>query len=148
MSRTLFALLMTMPFLACKDPFRDACTCTLMACFEGVRIHLEPKPDSARYREFSIALAYGDTVEAASGEWSFMDPDDFTFTSPRLRTQRPGHAGFRIDYKEDGAPRQIRLDTVLGWQTAVCNHCSGNSPACKDQMSPSAVVNLDLGSRL
>jgi hypothetical protein len=148
MPRPLFALLMVLPFLACKDPFRDQCTCTLMACFEGVSLHLAPKLDSARYRDFSVAVIYGDTVEAASGEWSFMDPGDFNFTSPRLRTQRPGHVGFRIDYKQDGSPKQIRVDTVLDWTSRVCNHCSGNSPSCKDDMAPSASVSLDLGTRL
>lgn len=148
MSRPLFALLLVLPILACKDPFRDDCACTLMACFEGVSLHLAPRPDTTRYRDFSVALAYGDTVEAASPSWAIMGPGDFAFTSIRLRTQRPGHAGFRIDFKEDGEPRQIRVDTALAWQSDVCNHCSGNSPACKDDMAHRATVSLDLAPRL
>jgi hypothetical protein len=148
MSRPVLAFLLAFPFFACKDPLRDQCVCTLKACFEGVALTLAPMPDSARFREFSAAIAYGDTVEAASQDWIVLGPGEFFFTSSRLRSQRPGHAEFRIGYQENGAPKQIRVDTVLAWQSAVCNQCSGNSPSCKDDMAGSAMVKLDPGSRL
>ena len=148
MSRLVLALLMLSPLLACIDPLRNQCSCTLIACFEGVSIKLSAIPDTIRYRDFSMAIAYGDTLEANSTEWGFSGPDTYTFTSPKLRSQRPAHVVVQIGYKLDGAPKQIKLDTSLAWQSRVCNHCSGNSSDCTDQMARSATMDVDLGSRL
>jgi hypothetical protein len=148
MPRLILALLMLSPLLACKDPVRDQCICTLMACFDGVRLQLTGIPDTTRYREFSVAIAYADTVEAASSDWPVFDKNAFTFTSPRLRQQRPAHAEVRIAFTDNGAAKRIAWDTSLAWQASVCNHCSGNSASCQDQMSHSVAMDLDLHSRL
>jgi hypothetical protein len=148
MSRPVFALLLLSPLLACQDPIRDECMCTLKACFEGVTISLAGNPDSTRYRDFSVALAYGDTVEAASADWPSFDPGAYAFNSSRLRRQRPAHIEVRIGYTKDGAAKQLALDTSLAWSGFVCNHCSGNSGSCTDQISHSAAMDVGLASRL
>jgi hypothetical protein len=116
-----------------------------MACFEGVSLRLTGIPDTTRYRVTSVDLAYGDTVEASSAEWEFFRPGAFNFTSPRIRSQRPAHVQIQIKYTELGVPELIKLDTSLTWHSSVCNQCSGNSSDCKDQMSPSAVMDVNLG---
>jgi hypothetical protein len=144
MSRLVLALLTLIPLLGCDDPFRAQCTCTLKGCFEGVSLRLSANPDTTRYREFSVAIAYGDTIEAESKDWGFLGPEDYTFTSPRLRRQRPSRIEVRIDYAQDGAPKHIELDTTLAWTDFVCNHCSGNSSTCTDQISHSAALEVAL----
>lgn len=148
MSRFIFSLLLLFPVLACNDAFQGQCICTLKACFEGVSIQLILKPDTTEYKGVAVAIAYGDTVEAASTEWGFLNPDTYTFTSPRLRSQRPSHIMIRIAYTRTGTSQRIELDTALAWQSSVCNHCSGNSSTCKDDMAHTAAVGVDLNSRI
>lgn len=147
MTRLVLVPAALLSLLACNDPFHGQCSCTMMACSEGVVLRLSGNPDTAVYRDFSVAIAYGDTVEAASPYWP-SGTDDYAFTSPRVLRQRPSRIGIQIAYTQAGAPKSIGLDTTLAWTSFVCNGCSGNSSSCHDQMNRIAALGVELGPRL
>jgi hypothetical protein len=130
-------------FTACKDPYGD-CSCTLMACFEGVSIKLENNLDAESRRDFSVTLAYGDTTESPSESWGASLDNSFLFTSGRLLRQKPKQIGVRISYSENGLEKSMSLDSTLTWSSRVCNQCSGSAPSCKDDMASTADVKIDL----
>jgi hypothetical protein len=142
MSRLIAAFLVLSAFTACNNPFVEGCACTAKACFQGVVVDLEEKPDPNRYKDFSMTLAYGDTLEAASEFWSFNDSARFYFSSPRLLRQKPKQVVMRISYTEQDAEKSASLDTAIAWSSFVCNSCSGGSPSCKDDRNYMASVKI------
>lgn len=147
MTRLVLVPVALLSLLACNDPFRGDCACTMKYCSQGVVLRLSGNPDTAVYRDFSVGIAYGDTVEAASPYWPSGD-DDYAFTSPRVLRQRPARIGIQIAYTQAGAPKSIDLDTTLKWTSFVCNGCSGSSSSCHDQMNWIAALGVDLGLHL
>jgi hypothetical protein len=147
MARFAVISLFLLAMLACNNPFYGQCACTAKACSEGVLVRLSGNPDTSVYRDFSVAIAYGDTLEAASPYWP-SGPNDYSFGSGRLLRQRPSRIGIHIDYAQDGVPKSLALDSALDWTSFVCNQCSGDSPSCRDEKNYLAVVELDLGPRL
>ena len=143
MNRLIPAILFLSVFTACKDPYGD-CSCTLMACFEGVNIQLENNLDAESRTDFSVTIAYGDTTESPSESWGSSLDDSFFFTSGRLLRQKPRQIGVRISYSENGLEKTVSLDSALTWSSSVCNQCSGSAPSCKDDMASTADVKIDL----
>lgn len=143
MYRLIPAILVLSVFTACKDPYGD-CSCTLMACFEGVSIKLEGGLDGETRDDFSVTIAYGDTTESPSEVWGSALDNSHFFSSERLLRQKPKHLGIRISYAENGLEKTIILDSALTWSSRVCNQCSGSAPSCKDDMASTAEVKIDL----
>ncbi len=148
MTRFIAAILAMTALTNCNNPFVEGCSCTAKDCFQGVIVNLEEKPDPDRYKDFSMTLAYGDTVEAASDFWSFNDSARFHFSSPRLWRQKPKQVAIRISYSEQDAEKTASLDTVIAWTSFVCNSCSGGSPSCKDDRNYKASVKIGLARLL
>jgi hypothetical protein len=144
MTRLMLAIIALCAFTACNNPFADKCMCTAMECSEGVSIKLENYPDSTLNSDFSVSIAYGDTIEAASELWSSIQSGEFYFSSRRLLRQKPKQIGIRISYSKSGLEKSASLDTAITWATFVCNSCSGSSPSCKDDMNYMARVKIDL----
>jgi hypothetical protein len=144
MNRLIPAILIMSFFTACKAPYGDDCSCTLMACFDGVIIKLEGGLDGETRDDFSVTIAYGDTTESPSETWGPSLGNSHFFTSGRLLRQMPKHLGIRISYAENGLEKNILLDSALTWSSRVCNQCSGSAPSCKDDMANTAEVKVDL----
>lgn len=143
MNRLIPAVLVLSVFTACKDPYGD-CSCTLMACFDGVSIELEGGLDGETHDDFAVTIAYGDTTESPSEVWGSSLDKAYFFTSGRLLRQQPKHLGIRISYADNGQEKSILLDSALTWSSRVCNQCSGSAPSCKDDMASTADVKIDL----
>lgn len=141
---SILGILAAFVFPACNNPFVDNCSCTLMACMEGVGIKLENNPDPILYKDFSIAIAYGDTLEPVSGDWGSAIDTGYFFSSRKLVGQRPKEIGIRIAYLKGDQEKSLSLDRAITWTSSVCNQCSGDSPSCKDQMAHNAELALDL----
>ena len=148
MTRLIAAILFLSALTACNNPFVEGCSCTAKACFQGVVVNLEEKPDPNRYKDFSMTLAYGDTLEAASELWNFNDSARFYFSSPRLQSQKPKPVVIRISYSEQDAEKSASLDTVIAWTSFVCNECSGGAPSCKDDRNYLASIKIGLARLL
>lgn len=144
----ILSVLVLSALTACNNPFADKCACTAMACSQGVVIDLEKDLGPDPRTDFSVAIAYGDTLEASSDLWNLEDTSQFYFSSPRLLRQKPGQIGIRISYSEQDAEKSVSLDTAITWTSFVCNSCSGGSPSCKDDRNYMASVKIGLARLL
>jgi len=128
------------------DLFDRSCSCTAVACFQGIRVVLINNPDSLLYRDFNLRISYSDTVESTSEVWGMGIENEFMFSSYKLRKERPVQIQILMDYISTAGPAHFSFSQPVGWESFVCNQCSGNARSCKDEINYSAVMEIDLDS--
>lgn len=143
MKKAIICSIFAIYFNSC-NPFDRSCSCTAMACFEGIRVVLINNPDSLIYHGFSMRISYSDTIESVSEQWPSFYDNEFSFSSYRLRKERPVQIQILLDYNSTSGQAHSSVSQSVDWEPFVCNECSGNSKSCKDDIDHSALIEMDL----
>ncbi len=121
----------------------------MKACFQGITVELAGISDMTTFQDFSVTISYSDTTEAVSTNWvDGSSVNKYSFSSNRLLKHKPDNVSLKISYVEKGVAKDLSAKSDVNWTAFVCNQCSGDYSACKDDYNHAATIKWDLKSLL